>query len=171
MENSPHRDSLSTFRFFKSSFVLVSVAFAALAIRLFWFTNRYAVNIFNLDQWDFNEPVLFQDGSLWEIFRWQHGPHREGFGTVFALLVEPWLHWNSRAEAFVATGLIVMATACAVHLKYRLCGALAWTDVIIPAIMLKPDRWDTLWDTVNFSHSGAPLLILLYWHGRAGASR
>jgi hypothetical protein len=149
-------------QFLTSGTFPVAAVFALLGVRLFWFTNRYAVNIFNLDQWDFNDAVLFQDHTLWEIFRWQHGPHREGFGTLLAAIVEPWFHWNGRAEAFIATGLIAMAALCALYLKYRLWGALAWTDAVIPLIMLKPDRRDALWETVNFSHSGVPLLILLY---------
>lgn len=147
---------------FNRSFILVAAVFLLLAIRLFWYVNHYAVNLFFLDQWDFYNSVLFEDHSLWEIFRWQHGPHREGIGMLLALLVDPLFHWSTRAQAFVATSLIVAAAICALFLKYRLAGKFEWTDVVIPIIMLKPDRRDALWETVNYCHSLVPLLIMLF---------
>src|SRR5579863_2029641 len=81
---------------------LVALVFGVLAIRLFVLANRYAVNIFFWDEWIFNDATLFQDHSFWEIFRWQHGPHRLGVGGVLAAIIEPWFQWNSRTEAFVA---------------------------------------------------------------------
>jgi hypothetical protein len=52
------RAKLAAARFPGSVSFAVTIVFATLAIRLFWFTNRYAVNIFNLDQWDLNDAVL-----------------------------------------------------------------------------------------------------------------
>src|ERR1017187_5061756 len=147
----------------RSSLILVSVVFAALAFRLVRLTERYAVNIFFWDQWDINDATLFQYHSLWEIFRWQHGPHRQGLGGLLAILVEPWFDWNSRTEAFLATGLVVIAALCALYLKYRLFGSLSWTDLVIPIIILSPAQWDSLWTTVNLSHGVLPLLLVILY--------
>jgi len=141
----------------------VAIVFAALAIRLFRLTARYAVNVFFWDQWDFNDATLFEHHSLWEIFRWQHGPHRQGLGGILAALVEPWFRWNSRSEAFVAAGIVVLTGLCLLYLKYRLFGSLAWTDAAIAMIVFSPAQWEALWNTVNFAHGTLPvLLIVLY---------
>jgi len=147
----------------RSSLILVSLVFAALAFRLVRLTDRYAVNIFFSDQWDINDATLFQYHSLWEIFRWQHGPHRQGLGGLLAIFIEPWFHWNSRSEAFLATGLVVIAALCALYLKYRLFGCLSWTDVVIPIIILSPAQWDSLWNVVNLSHGTLPLLLVILY--------
>jgi hypothetical protein len=142
---------------------LVAVVFAALAVRLFRLTAQYAVNIFFWDQWDFNDATLFEHHSIWAIFRFQHGPHRQGLGGVLAAVVDPWFRWNSRSEAFVATGLVVAAGLCMVYLKCRLFGPLSWPDVAIPMIVFTPAQWEAVWNTVNFAHGTLPvLLIVLY---------
>jgi len=141
----------------------VFLVLAALAFRLFRLADRYAVNVFFHDQWDIHDATLFEQRSLWQIFRWQHGPHRQGLGGLFALLVEPWLSWNSHTEAFVAVSLVVMAAFCALYLKYRLFGSLSWTDAAIPIIILSPAQWDSLWTTVNFSHGSLPLLLIILY--------
>ena len=68
---------------------MVALVFAALAFRLFRLTAQYAVNIFFWDQWDFNDATLFEHHSPWQIFRFQHGSHRQGLGGLLAALVEP----------------------------------------------------------------------------------
>src|SRR5580698_10053421 len=109
-----------TFSARRASQGLIAIVFITLAVRLFRLTARYAVNIFFWDQWDFNDATLFQKHNLWEVFRWQHGPHRQGMGGLLAALIEPLFHWNSRTEAFVATSLVVVAGLAILLLKYRL---------------------------------------------------
>ena len=90
--------------------LFVVLAFSALlASRLFWLLSRYAVNIFFSDQWDFNNSTLFEQHTFWQIFRWQHGPHRQGLGGVISKLLEPLFHWNSRSEAFLVGAIIAVA--------------------------------------------------------------
>jgi hypothetical protein len=140
-----------------------ALVFAALGVRLFRLTDRYAVNILFWDQWDFDDATLFEHHTFWEIFRWQHGPHRQGLGGILAALIEPLFRWNSRTEAFVATGMVVIAGLAMWYLKYRLFGSLAWTDVAIPMIVFSPAQWEPVWNTVNFAHGTLPaLLIILY---------
>lgn len=139
----------------------MAIAFAALAIRLFRLTARYAVNVFFWDQWDFNDATLFEHHSLWEIFRFQHGPHRQGLGGLLAALVDPWFRWNSRSEAFLVTGLIVVAGLCMLYLKYRLFGSVSWADVAIPMIVFTPAPWESIWNTVNLAHGILPVLLIV----------
>jgi hypothetical protein len=62
-----------------SASLVVAVAFAIFAARLFRLISKYAVNIFFSDQWEFNDATLFQKHTIWQMFAWQHGPHRQGF--------------------------------------------------------------------------------------------
>jgi hypothetical protein len=148
--------------------MLVATVFAALAFRLFRLTAQYAVNIFFWDQWDFNDASLFGHHTVWGIFRFQHGPHRQGVGGLLEALVEPWFRWNSRTEAFLVTGIVVIAGLSMLLLKYRLFGDLTWTDVTIPMLVFTPAQWESDWNTVNLAHGILPvLLVVLYCLGWA----
>src|SRR5713101_806490 len=114
--------------------LVVGLVFFLYAARLFRLISRYAVNIFFSDQWDFNNATLFQKHSIWQMFAWQHGPHRQGLGALFEKLVDPLFRWNSRTESFVVGGVIVAAAICALFLKKRLYGPFSITDIAIPAI-------------------------------------
>ncbi len=139
--------------------LVTALAFA----RLLRLVSLYAVNVFFMDQWEFNDATLFQQHSLWQMFRWQHGPHRQGLGALVAWWIEPLFHWNSRAESFVIAFILLLATGCALWLKYRLFGRLEAFDVCIPLLLLSPLQYETVFITANFAHGPLPvLLVLLY---------
>lgn len=139
------------------------MVFLLLAERFFELISRYAVNIFFFDQWDFDDGTLFQHHSLWQMFTWQHGPHRQGLGALLGWLVEPLFHWNSRTESFLIGGIIVFAALCAMELKRRLYGRLSYSDVIIPIIFLTPLQYETLFVTANLAHGPLPLLLIMLY--------
>lgn len=141
----------------------VVAAFAALAARLLLLISHYAVNVFFMDQWDFNEATLFQKHSLWEMFRWQHGPHRQGLGALLTYLIEPHFHWSSRADSFFAGAIVILAAAFALYLKYRLFGELRIFDVCIPLIFLTPLQYEAVLITANLTQGPLPLLLLLVY--------
>ncbi len=143
--------------------VAVALAFVACSARMFFLIWSYAVNIFFSDQWDFNDATLFHRHSLWQIFTWQHGPHRQGVGGLFEKLVDPMFLWNSRIESFVIGGVVVAACITALYLKRRLFGGLSLTDIVIPAILFTPAQWETLFVTANFAHGPFPLLLLFLY--------
>jgi hypothetical protein len=171
------RTSTSSVRWLESygPALVVGVAFVFFAVRLFRLISLYAVNVFFFDQWDVDDANLFEKHSLWQMFAWQHGPHRQGVGAVFAWLVEPSFRWNSRTESFVVGGVIAAATLAALYLKQRLFGRLSLSDVAIPALLLMPAQYETLFVTANFAHGPFPLLlIVLYgiaWTARNRALR
>jgi hypothetical protein len=141
----------------------VIAVFVGLAVRFFNLISRFAVNIFFSDQWDFNVATLFEKRSLWEMFRLQHGPHRQGMGAILAYLIEPHFHWNSRTESFLVGIIIVLAAIFALWLKRRLFGALTFSDICIPSIFFVPNQFETLFIAATLSHGPVPLvLILLY---------
>jgi hypothetical protein len=143
--------------------LFISVVFIVYAVRIFRLISRYAVNVFFFDQWDFNNATLFQRHSMWQMFRAQHGPHRQGVGALFQRMVEPLFRWNSRTESFVVGGLIVAAAICALGLKRKLFGSVSVFDVVISAIVLTTAQWQTLFMSQNFAHGPFPLLLLLLY--------
>jgi hypothetical protein len=157
----PQDSSAQTKTAIRLEFIVVLAAFVALSARLLMLISRYSVNIFFMDQWEFNEATLFQHHSLWEMFRWQHGPHRQGLGAIAAFLIEPYFHWNSRAESFLVGAIVILAAACALWLKSRLFGRLTIFDVCIPLILLTPLQYETLFITANLAHGPLPLLAII----------
>ena len=63
---------------------LVLGAYLLLGVRFFGLISRNAVNVLFWDPWDFDDATLFQQHSVWEMFRWQHGWHRQGLGRADA---------------------------------------------------------------------------------------
>ncbi|HTR27522.1 MAG TPA: hypothetical protein VMI10_26365 [Terriglobales bacterium] len=131
--------------------------------RFFGLIRQYAVNVLWFDQWEFDNATLFQHHSLLEMFRWQHGPHRQGLGALLQTLIEPWIHWNTRYEAFGIGAIIFSASVLALLLKVRLYGKASYSDTIIPLLFLTPLQYETLVVTPNPSHGPLPsLLTVLY---------
>ncbi len=157
----------SSQRGFRLPVIVVSTVFLAAAVRLALAVWRYSVNIIFWDQWDFYTP-LFNQASLWQIFTWQHGPHREGIGLVLDKFVLQSTRWNSRAEALFMVAALFAATAIALRLKQTLFGRLGYgdldySDIAIPCLFLTFAQMEALVGEANPSYSAIPeLLIGLY---------
>ncbi|HXW93172.1 MAG TPA: hypothetical protein VEK33_21670 [Terriglobales bacterium] len=138
------------------------MTFLMLGLRMVLVVWRHSVNFIFWDQWDFYTP-LFAHASLWRIFSWQHGPHREGIGLILDKLVLDRTHWSNRAESLLIVAAIVSAATVAVRLKVRLFGKLDYTDLFIPCLFLTLAQIDQLIGVANPSYSAFPeLLIMLY---------
>jgi hypothetical protein len=150
---------------YRSLLPLVAVVVTALVLaeRLYLLADRYAANIFFSDQWEFNDATVFQSHSLWQIFTWQHGPHRQGLGGVLAKLIEPHFQWDSRTESFLIVGIFVVAMLLAVWLKRRLSSEFTYYDVVIPSLFLTATQCEVIFGAANLAHGSLPvLLIVLY---------
>lgn len=136
-------------------------AVVALGIRFFTFISDYAVNVLFYDQWDFLSPLFKDKAGLWQLFDYQHGPHREGLGLIADSFLYPATQWNSRAESFLIGGCIFAATLVALLLKYRLFGKFSYTDVAIPLIFLTTAQHEALTGIPNAAYGGIPVLLIL----------
>src|SRR5215510_1896824 len=114
---------------------LIAAVLVLMAIRFGDFVNRYAVNIVYWDQWDFLQG-LFDGSGLWTLFRWQHGPQRQGLGNLLIAVLYPATGWNGRADAAAAAVVMLLATIAGLWLVKRLCGPLRPWDVVVPLIFL-----------------------------------
>ena len=130
------------------------------AARLMHLADLYSVNIFFGDQWQFDEATVFHTHSLIETFRWQHGPHRQGVGAVLSKLLEPFIRWNSRYEAFGIVGILCISAVLALWLKRRLFGNLNYSDIVIPLLFLTPIQYQVFLEIPNPSHGPLPLLLM-----------
>lgn len=130
------------------------------AVRLFKFINRYSVDVPYWDQWDFYK-AFFTPHTLWRVFAWQHGPHRQGIGAFLSWLVNDLTDWNQRAQCFTI-GLVMLSAAVAtLWLKRRLFGALRWYDLIPVLFILSMRQWALYAATPNVSHGAMPLLLVV----------
>src|SRR4030095_16264167 len=76
---------------------IIAAAFVVMAVRLALYLNRYAVNLVYWDQWDFLSG-LFDGADTWTLFRWQHGPQRQGIGNLIIAVLYTATGWNGRVD-------------------------------------------------------------------------
>jgi hypothetical protein len=152
---------------FRLPVIVVSTVLLATACKLVLAVWRYSVNLIFWDQWDFYTP-LFNHASLWQIFTWQHGPHREGIGLVLDKFVLQSTAWNSRAEALFMVGALVAAAVVALRLKQKLFGSLGprdldYSDIAIPCLFLTFAQMEALVGEPNPSYSAIPELLIGFY--------
>jgi hypothetical protein len=142
--------------------LILAIAFSLLVLARWWYyINTYSVNILFWDQWDFYN-AFFERKNLWELFRWQHGPHRMGVGFIITKLIVLLSGWNTRVEAFAIGGIVFLALVTALALRAKLGPRLTWTDAAIPLIFLTPVQYEIFAGTPNMSHGAVPLLLIMY---------
>lgn len=143
-------------------FIYLAIGGAILfaASLLFTLINRHAVDIFFADQWDFLTPV-FGNPSVWQMFTYQHGPHRQGIGLFVSQAIGMLTNWNTRTESFVIGFILFLTTFAALILKKRLFGKFTFWDLIIPFITLSFTQIETAVLTPNPAHGALPVLLII----------
>ena len=161
----PLSSTITKLRSYGSWLPIIVVAGASLVLteRLFRLVDHYAVNVFFSDQWEFNDATIFQQHSIWQIFTWQHGPHRQGLGGVLAKLLEPYFQWDSRIESFLILGIFVFAGVLALWLKRRIYGSFEYYDLVIPSLFLTATQCEVIFGAANLAHGSLPLLLVVIY--------
>jgi hypothetical protein len=139
---------------------IVGTVFVLLTLRLAAFVNRYAVNIVFWDQWDFLQG-LFDGADAWTLFRWQHGPQRQGIGNLIHAALYSATGWNGRADAIASAIILILAAAGALWLVKRVCGSLSPWDVAVPLIFLTTASAEMYVVVPNLAHGPLPVLFLV----------
>lgn len=139
---------------------IVGSAFVLLALRLAAFVNRYAVDIIYWDQWDFLQG-LFDGADAWTLFRWQHGPQRQGIGNLIHAALYSATGWNTRADTAASVAMLLLAAAAALWLVKRVCGSLSPWDLAVPLIFLTTSSVETHLVVPNLAHGPVPALLLV----------
>lgn len=153
------KGSLITRHYLKRA--MLATGFLVALGRILLLVKSYAVNVFFADQWKFDEATLFGSHSLWQAFRWQHGPHRQGLGAILQICLDPMIRWNSRYEAFGIVLVLSSSAISALLLKRRLLGGLDYWDVAIPFLFLTPVQYEAVLISANPSHGPLPVLLSL----------
>jgi hypothetical protein len=129
-------------------------------VQLFRTIDLFAVDVPFWDQWQFYT-AFFEPHGLWEIFSWQHGPHRQGAGFFIIWAVNASTDWDQRAQAFTIGIVMTAAAAAFLWLKHRLFGALQWHDAIPVLMILSLKPQETYFNTPNVSHGALPLFLII----------
>ena len=143
----------------RASAVAVLLSSLFFAGKLFWFIDRYAVNILFWDEYDFLRALRIH-ASPWQLFSWIHGPHRMGLGFFFIGPVFAASRWDSRVEAFATGGVFLVILALALYLKRRVTGRFSVLDACIPALILTTAQFEMFIGTLNPAHGPIPLLLV-----------
>ncbi len=136
-----------------------TAVFTILALRQHFFVDRYAVNMLYWDQWDFYTP-LFQDGTIWDIFDRQHGPHRQGIGFVLTSILAQISGLNSRWDAF-GVSFVLMAAAGLGLLLVRKCGVRGYGLIAVPLIFFNIRQYEIFVGAANISHGAMPIFLFM----------
>jgi hypothetical protein len=139
---------------------LVAGVFLFLAVRLALFVSRYTVNIIFWDQWDFLQG-LFDGADAWTLFRWQHGPQRQGLGNLISAVLYPATSWDGRTDAVVSAVAMGLAALAALWLVKRVCGTLRPWDVVVPLIFLTTTNAESYVVAPNSAHGPIPAFLLI----------
>jgi hypothetical protein len=138
----------------------IGVATLLFTVRLFHFIDRHAVNVLFWDQWDF-WGGLFEGAGPWTLWRWQHGPHRQGLGGL-VVAVTAWLtDWNARIEVFVSGAIMLLAALAALALVRRERGRWVGSDAVLPVLFLSLSQYELFALTPNPAHGPLPLLLVM----------
>lgn len=135
--------ALTTEKFQHSHLITTITAFVILSTVVFAFTYRYAVNLVFWDEWDYFTP-LWTNGSLKDLFFWQHGPHRMGVGYWIIAAIAKLTAWNSVAQAFGSAVFLVATAVIYYILKLKLTGRTHFLDLIFPILGLSLVHYEVL---------------------------
>lgn len=144
----------------RAHLLLLGIVTAFLSCSLLFVADRYAVDLLLGDQWDLYA-ALMEPRTAWELFRWQHPPHRQGVGMLLMASLADRTEWDLRASSFAVAATLIMAALVALALKRALFPRWHSMDVVIPLIVLSWSQWATLLGVVNPSHAAIPLLLVL----------
>lgn len=139
---------------------IIASVFVLMGVRLATFVNRYAVNILFWDQWDFLQG-LFDGADAWTLFRWQHGPQRQGIGNLIGAVIYSATGWNGRADAAASAVVLLLAALAGLWLVKRVCGTLRPWDAVVPLIFLTTASAETYFVSPNMAHGPLPALLLV----------
>jgi hypothetical protein len=129
------------------------------SVRLLTYTRSYSVDMLFWDQWDFVEG-LFRGADGWTLFRWQHGPHRQGLGGLTIWAVFALTRWSVRAEVLASTLIVIAAAVLALITLWRLTRGASWTDATVPLLCLSPALAEIFVGASNPAHGPWPMLLV-----------
>ena len=139
---------------------LISVLCAALYANWLLAVARFQPNMLFMDQWDYLYPLFYGEGLRTRLLQ-QQGPVREGLGLVITGWILESTAWDIRYDSVWGATVLLIATALALRLKWKVTGTIGFTDAWIPVVFLSLGQFETVITTPNQSHSVLPLALIL----------
>lgn len=155
-----HYTAAHGLRIVSSPGALLAALYLLLSVRLLFFIDAHAVNLFFSDHWTYLSP-MFEDNGAWARFRQQHGPHRQGI----AFVISGWLlaasNWNSNVDSMWMLAVLCVTALLLLRLAHRLNGQLRYSDCLLLFFALSPLHYETILLAPNSAHSVVPLLLIV----------
>ena len=107
------------------------MAYSALGFRFFRIIYHQSVNIFTWDQWGLNDATLFQQYSLWEVFRCSRDPIEKESGESYPKVLEPLVGVEQPIRRLRHWDHHLSGRNFGLHLKKRLFGQVSYSDVTV----------------------------------------
>ena len=146
--------------------------------RLMGMTWLMAVDVPFSDQWSILRGLDdgFQGHDVWDAFRWQHGPHRQGLSFALVLPAYHFSGWSVRLDSLLAAAEQLLAGLLMLRLRRHLVpGPWSLWDAILLLVVWGVCTFETVVVATNASHSIFPLLLLMLlanaWLWPLGAAR
>jgi hypothetical protein len=139
------------------AFLLVTLL---LGLRLFSFSEAHTSQLPFMDQWDVLRG-FFDNYSLWDAFRVQHGSHRQGLGNLLSYFLLGQSNMNFLWETRAMVLVLVFNTFLALYLTYKILGRLSWWDLLVPAFVLNLSQYEIFAGAPNPAHGVIPQTLIL----------
>ena len=138
-----------------------ALAFVAwLVAHRLWLVWNNSVNVLFWDQWDVYMP-LFRELGAWDGFNHQHGPHRQGLGSLLTGAMALWTGWDVRYDAMMAVGAMILAAGIGIDIARRCEAGLIETLLLVPLLALTTRQYELWVGPSNPAHSPLPVLLTM----------
>lgn len=134
--------------------------FVLLTIRLLYFVNKYAADLFFNDQWGYLTTSLYPH-DLISGFLTRLGPHRIGLGYPLFKSVLEISDYNNLAIAFMVAVFAIINALLFTWLKVKYAGSLRVTDIYIPLVFFSLTQYGIFLNNPNITLHELIFFLLL----------
>jgi hypothetical protein len=140
-----------------SSVLLLAAIASVYVCRWIAHVLDYSVNIPFWDQWGFLSPV-FNNKSVLELFFFQWGPHRQGFGNILMATVLQNSNYSFVTLAIASLIIILVTSSVWALLVYRATASLGWSGLSV-AVVSSLQSYEMVTRNPNLAHGPLPALF------------
>ncbi len=138
---------------------LISIS-VLLVGRLWYYVGSFTSQLPYMDQWDVYRGY-FDHYNWWQLFRIQHGSHRQGLGALLTAFLfdqsQMNLLWETRAMVLI----LALNSLLALNLSRLFFKGLSWWDFIIPVMILNLSQYEVFAGAPNPAHGVIPQFLIL----------
>lgn len=141
--------------------LILLISFTVLLIARLWhFVGSFTSQLPYMDQWDVYRGY-FDNYNGWQMFRIQHGSHRQGLGALLTAFLfnqsQMNLLWETRAMVLI----LALNSLLALNLSRLFLKSLSWWDFIVPVMILNLSQYEVFAGAPNPAHGIIPQFLIL----------